>query len=538
MPDPSHIAAIDTESDAWTVEKLVREVASGKFRIPFLQRDLVWGASDVVELFDSVYRGYPIGSLLLRRAPAEAKSTRGATLGPLRVELRETENALWVVDGQQRLVSLAAGLARPTPIPTTPVDPYVVYFDAKARAFRTPSHKGTIPSEWVPLPELADSARLLKWVHNWSLGKDEGLIERVFDASRRLREYRVPLYIVETDDEQVLKPIFDRINRRGKQLTWSQVYGALFGQEGERPSTPSQLADVLAELEMGRPDENLLLQCVLASEGLDVTQSLDAYIETHAESLMHGVSHAEAAVHQAMAFLRDRCEMPHLALVPRPTPSLIVLSAFFKAHPTPSARAQELLVRWVWRMSFGFEVDQRTLLRNGVAAAKTEGDEGAVQVFLDLLPPGRRTFEMPNSYIGRAADSRLALLGLASLGPLDADTRKPIDVAEMIESSGSNPFRRIWEAPGNPLADRALLPGRGRAAADLRALVEAGAGDVLASHGVDDACAAALLNDAAEAFLNQRQGLIEQATRDLSDRLAAWDHSDRPSIATLLERAT
>ena len=268
-----------------------------------------------------------------------------------------------------------------------------------------------------------------------------------------------------------------------------------------------------------------------------MTQSLDAYIESHADVLQHGVSEAETAVRHAMAFLRDQCEMPHVVLVPRPTPSLIVLSAFFKAHPTPSPRAQDLLVRWVWRMSFGFEIDQRTLLRNGIAAAKSDGSESAVQRLLALLPADRRPFRVPESFISKAADSRLSLLGLVSLGPLDLVTGNPIDVAALIESAGPNPFRRIWKLHGNPLADRALLPGRGRAIDDLVLAAETGSTAVLASHGVDDECRDALLGDDPDRFIDRRHQIIEAATRDLSDRLAAWDRNDRPSIAALLERA-
>ena len=538
MSELSHIVDIETESDAWTIERLVREVTSGRFRIPFLQRQLVWDAEDVVELFDSVHRGFPIGSFLLRRARAEAGKADVVELGPLTVEHREIENALWVVDGQQRLVSLAASLARDTPIPTTPDDPYVVYFDASTRTFRPPPQRGSVPSEWVPLPELADSARLNEWVFAWPHGRDDDLRRRTFDASRRIREYRIPLYIVETDDEEVLKTIFDRINRRGKRLTWPQVHKALFGRKGERPSTTAQLADVLAELGMGRPDENLLLQCVLASQGLDVTQSLDAYIESHADTLLHGVSKAEPAVRQAMAFLRDRCEMPHLALVPRPTPSLIILSAFFKAHPSPSPRVATLLTRWVWRMSFGFDMDQRTLLRNGTAAVRTESDEEAVQGLLRLHPRDRGPFEAPSAFSSTAANSRLGMLGLASMRPRDLHTHRPLDVAALIEAADDNPFRRIWKLRGNPLADRAILPGRGAAADDLRRLAESGADDVLRSHAVNSSCQDALMADDREAFVQIRRRQIEAAVREMSARLAAWDHPDRPSISELLSRAS
>src|ERR1700716_3494984 len=96
------------EADTETVVELVEMVRRGAVRVPSFQRPLRWKAGDVVALFDSVYQGYPIGSFLLRKGKAEAARVR---IGPLRIDAPETHSALWVVDGQQRLTALAAGLA-------------------------------------------------------------------------------------------------------------------------------------------------------------------------------------------------------------------------------------------------------------------------------------------------------------------------------------------------------------------------------------------------------------------------------------------
>lgn len=535
MADAPLIADIKTESDTWTVERLVEGVTSGTFRIPFLQRDLAWKSDDVIALFDSVYRGYPIGSLLLRGAGAEAATVE---LGPLTINAGETENALWVVDGQQRLVSLAASLARRSPIPTTPEDPYVVYFDPRERTFRPPSARGGVPSVWVPLPELADSAQLGEWIITWDHFGDVDLRRTVFDAGRRLREYKVPLYIVRTDDLEVLKTVFLRTNNYGKSLDWPEVYHAMFGEEGEDPSTPAQLASTLAGLGMGRPNENLLLQCVLACQGLDVTQPLSTYIDSHAAELRHGVADAEPAVRRALAFLRDRCAMPHLALVPRPTPALIILSAFLRTHPSPNPRTQQLLARWVWRMSFGFDMDQRTLLRNGIAAAGEKDQERAVGQLLDLHPREAPEYTAPDAYSSTAADSRLAMLGLVSLGPRDLKTHRPLDVAALIERAESNPFPRIWRRRGNPLADRAVAPGDEMVLDRLLALAKSAETVVLRSHAIDDEGRTALLVRDPNTFLRRRRRRIEVAVRGLGARLAAWGHNDRPSIGALIERVS
>jgi hypothetical protein len=50
----------------------------------------------VIALFDSIWRGFPIGNLLLWRRPAPAASVQ---VGPVSIDAPELDSALWVVDG-------------------------------------------------------------------------------------------------------------------------------------------------------------------------------------------------------------------------------------------------------------------------------------------------------------------------------------------------------------------------------------------------------------------------------------------------------
>src|SRR5947207_11475866 len=60
------------ESDAITVtpqimllEQVLTELANGRLRVPRFQRPFVWRPEQMLTLFDSIERGYPIGSLLV-----------------------------------------------------------------------------------------------------------------------------------------------------------------------------------------------------------------------------------------------------------------------------------------------------------------------------------------------------------------------------------------------------------------------------------------------------------------------------------------
>ena len=60
------------EAKTFRVEDLVRHARSGRLRVPAFQRAFKWERDDVEKLFDSIWHGYPIGTLLLwaKAAPA------------------------------------------------------------------------------------------------------------------------------------------------------------------------------------------------------------------------------------------------------------------------------------------------------------------------------------------------------------------------------------------------------------------------------------------------------------------------------------
>lgn len=86
----------------WTVQDLVADVASGKVRLPDIQRPFVWANSKVRDLIDSMYRGYPVGELMFwENQDSEHTHQIGS-------DAKTQAASMQVIDGQQRLTSLFA----------------------------------------------------------------------------------------------------------------------------------------------------------------------------------------------------------------------------------------------------------------------------------------------------------------------------------------------------------------------------------------------------------------------------------------------
>ncbi len=513
----------------------------GFVRVPRFQRGLKWESKDVVDLFDSIYHGYPIGSLLFYKRRAAAARLQ---VGPLAVDADEATKAWWVVDGQQRVTSLTACLGRSVPLPTKPSrqDPYVLYFDASDQMFKPPLTTGRIPSTWVPLPQLLDATRLSDWVFGWEHREDEELRRVVFQAGSRIREYPIPLYLIETEDSTVAEQIFYRVNNTGKPLEWEDVHTALFGRAGSSPSTLEELSADLADVGMGRIDKKRLLTCLLALRGKDTTRSLADHVRQDPEVLTEAVPEALPVLRRVLSFLRRDASILHLRLLPKSI-LLDVLTRFFVRHDDPIPRTRDLLSRWFWRTVLGAgSFDDRTLRRRGIAAVGDDEEE-SVQKLLGLVHKDLpRPLELAPSFDARADDSRITLLTLVRQDPRDLYTGERLDVAGLLEAEDKDAFAKIVKQPVALSRSPANRTIQARGTSVLRLLVkriqENGSEDqVLASHAISPLAAERLKAGDPEGFLTRRAETLTEEVRRFAERMAAWDHIDRPSVDYLLEEA-
>lgn len=94
------MADIQFKQVNYTLSALVGQIEMGAVGLPDLQRPFVWKPVKVRDLFDSMYRGYPVGYLLfwdnVIEPGARQIGTDGKQLAPQQL----------IVDGQQRLTSL------------------------------------------------------------------------------------------------------------------------------------------------------------------------------------------------------------------------------------------------------------------------------------------------------------------------------------------------------------------------------------------------------------------------------------------------
>ncbi|NRT54890.1 DUF262 domain-containing protein [Sphaerotilus uruguayifluvii] len=540
--EPPELLEARPEARAFKIEDLMQQIRAGRLRIPSFQRRLAWDRNDARKLVDSLYRGYPVGTLLFWESEAQAERLQW---GEWRLEAPYLPNALLVVDGQQRLVSLARILLTSD----EDGDDFTLLFDLDKCSFHAPSptlHVEADPGRWLPLNRILDSERLFAWLFDHAGSRERR--EQALLLGKRLREYDIPAYVVRSGSEATLREIFGRLNSSGKRLSDAEVFDALNGARAgqSKASLKALVTTLAASTEFGCIDEDLLYRLVRVVQGMDVIVGGTAEpLRLAPQTAPDVFARTEALADRVIRFVRLDAGIAHHDLLPYRLP-LVTLGKFFLHHPQPRPRSRELLARWLWRGALdGSHTGNTVATRSALDRIDPHDEEGSVQRLLGMVArqpvPGPSTGERFNF---RHATAKLMSLALLDLEPRDLRTGEPIDIGYWLDRRGDEttgaaadpPFAQILRSAAaapdalRSVANRLVHPG----SAGLKALlIRTTDADVLASHAITAQAHAALLAGDDAGFLRARAERLALHLPPFFARHARWEASDRPSLASL-----
>lgn len=497
--------------------------------MPRFQRKLRWKASDVCLLFDSIYRGYPIGTLLMWSRPTEAGTQ---AFGPLAVAVSSREDALWLVDGQQRVTSLIAALRHPRPDPSDRDDPYVVFFDLEKQSFRPAPGSAPVPNTWLPLHRMGNATEFQRWLFDWvSQTGQHHHLDLAQRVATRLRNYRVPIYVVEDATEREVREIFHRVNAAGKRMRAHEVFDALVGSGGTTPDRIDELADRIEAFGFGRLDPDLLQQCALAIRDLDVTRRIDEQGLGDYQKLAGVVRDLQQAIRLSVDFLIDDAHIPHARVLPYRQIPVITLARFFHLFPDPDLNARRLMIRWVWRgmMTGKHASADRTYLRKCPKDVR-EGAEGTALRLLKDVPRISSWEVREKKFDARFAGDRVAVLALATLSPRALGSGLELDVADALDTHGNQTLQRIVPRGAGHVtaANRIIAPGL--TSGEVRAALMRADRDVLDSHAISQRALQCLIERDFDGFLATRRTTLVAAVGTQAGRFAEWEHASRRTV--------
>lgn len=225
----------------YTLTHLIEDIKHGNIALPDIQRPFVWSAAKTRDLFDSLYRGYPVGTLMFWETGAEVGTRQvGGGLG-------DRVAKLLIVDGQQRLTSLFAVLTgsavltkdfeeRRIRLGFRPSDETFEVTDAAIE--RDPEFVPDITALWGE----GYKSTVRKFLHGLSASRgtelddaEQDRSEERVDRVRDLRDFRFQVIELGTNaNEEQVADIFVRINSEGVQLNQSDFILTLMSVHWEK----------------------------------------------------------------------------------------------------------------------------------------------------------------------------------------------------------------------------------------------------------------------------------------------------------------
>lgn len=235
------------------ISQILGLIEANDIAIPEIQRPFVWRRSQVRDLMDSLYKGYPTGYIIIWKNPS-VKLKNGS--------LSEGKKVL--IDGQQRITALMTAIAGKTIVfddysegrVKIAFDPFAALTenpDAELFAVQTPAHLKS--KRWIPdIAELFKSDfSSFKFIHQYVADNpdmDEESLHRVLESLKNLQHCNIG--VIELDatlDIDIVTDIFIRINSKGTALSQGDfVMSKIAADEIHGGNTLRKVVDYFAHL--------------------------------------------------------------------------------------------------------------------------------------------------------------------------------------------------------------------------------------------------------------------------------------------------
>lgn len=209
----------------YSLGKLIEDIDLGEIGLPDIQRPFVWTPTKVRDLFDSMYKGFPVGYLLFW---TNAFNDEIRLIGS---NHKQRVPQLLIVDGQQRLTSLYA-IIKDRPVINKDYEPQEIHIAFRPRDGRFEVTDAAIRRDPEFIPDISvvfsPNTAIYRYISDFlqrlnatrSLTRDEeNHIAAAIDRLVDLRNYPfTSLELSSSVDEQQVADIFVRINSKGVTL--------------------------------------------------------------------------------------------------------------------------------------------------------------------------------------------------------------------------------------------------------------------------------------------------------------------------------
>ena len=336
---------------------VLERIVNGKMLVPKFQRDFVWSSSQMQDLFDSILKGFPIGSLILWTPETEKFKTIDEIEG-VKINVNEkktTDDVCYILDGRQRITTLISVLFADGDFSKD------FYVDLnEMRILKQGNAKGKKERfENLSLSEAFDTYSLIGYLERLKSSALSETQKRVYaekakHVNRILQSYELGYINVRGGSIDDAVEIFSRLNSKATSISKDYMIQALayckdsdflFGE------SITQIREKLAIYNFKELGRDLILKCVFNHTDKLFFDGSIQDILLMKERLPQIMEAVKEEVCKSVHFLYTKCGIIDNRLLPY-TYHLVLLADFFRINSSPSEMQIEELRRWFFYTTY------------------------------------------------------------------------------------------------------------------------------------------------------------------------------------------
>lgn len=307
-----------------TIKEILEEINT-KYFLPAIQREFVWTEDQIISLFDSLLKGFPIGSFLFWKVNRENLQkfefykfiqhydVDNNYHNPIADNVKEKNEIISILDGQQRITSLYIGL-KGSYIKKNKTKKLYISLSSKfnmeevddienmykLKFMTDDEYQNNNDEYWFLVGDIINMS--LSDITNYSIEKKLSslgieTLSKLYD----LANSRVINYFLETSDDidKVLN-IFVRINSGGTHLSYSDLLLSVATANWKNTNAREEINDLLNEINKIAEGFNATKDFILKSALYLINREMKFKVANFTAEAMHDIENNWQNIKQSL----------------------------------------------------------------------------------------------------------------------------------------------------------------------------------------------------------------------------------------------
>lgn len=333
------------------LHEIVSKIKKGIYGVPSFQRSFVWKKEQVLDLFDSIQHGYPIGSILLWKPDSSQFPLQSRNI--ISDEIDEESNPdYYILDGRQRLTSFYCSVLNAS----NKKDEFNISYNLERECFEYVKR----PQLYIlPVSEIYDTFIMLEKMqqiveyYKTDTFKAQTYVSRARKMNSILQSYQIGEILLENCDINEASTVFSRLNSKGTDISKVSMLQAVFYKTKNDLLVADSINEFITSLSVygfNSLKSDDILNCCYRYVGKNFYDS-QLFKDLEKLDFTDHWPEIKSDIYNTIQFLHDDCNVISSKLLPY-VKQLIALTWFFKEHKKPTIEQKKELKKWFFYTSY------------------------------------------------------------------------------------------------------------------------------------------------------------------------------------------